>query len=89
MKERELVCCSHLLDFCTRHLVIQGKIRIHIRYAETHPIISLSSPTHNTSLFWFEFEKCVLGGGGGGGEKFCTRHYLNTHTIGKDRRGGS
>jgi hypothetical protein len=57
------------------------QIRIHIRYVETHPIISLSSPTHHTSLFWFGFEKWW----GGRVTKFCTRHYSNTHTIGKDR----
>lgn len=58
MKQRELDCSSHLLDFCTRHLVIEDKSEF---ISDTsRPILSyhLVPPTRHTSLFWFEFEVC-------------------------------
>jgi hypothetical protein len=57
-----------------------GQIRIHIQYAETHPIISLSFPLPQCLVIladaWW----------GGGGAEFCTRYYAATHSIGTGRR---
>ena len=95
MKDRELVCCSHLLDFCTRHLVIQNKSEF---ISDTsRPILSyhLVPPLTTRRYFGLSLRSvcvcvcvcvCVRAGGG---EKFCTRHCSNTRTIGKDRRSGS
>lgn len=81
MKQWELVCCSHLLDFCTRHCVIHDKSefisdtsRLILSYHLVPPLT-----THRY------FGLGLRSGGGGRVTKFCTRHYSNTHTIGKDR----
>jgi hypothetical protein len=54
-----------------------GQIRIHIQYAETHPIISLSFP-HPPQL--------VILADARRGAKFCTRYCAATHAISAGRR---
>lgn len=60
MKQREIVFCSHLLDFCTRHLVIQDKSEF---ISDTsRPILSYHLvPPRVTGRYFGLSLKCVGG----------------------------
>jgi hypothetical protein len=68
------MCCSHLLDFCTRHSSVQD--RSEFISNTPRPILSyhLVPPLAAPCYFGWRL--------GGGGAEFCTRYYAATHSIG-------
>jgi hypothetical protein len=78
------MCCSHLLDFCTRHSGMQDKSEF---ISNTpRPILSyhLVSPTLTAALFWLTLGRRA-------DAEFCTRYCAATHSVGtgwRSVRGG-